>query len=108
MKSLIQTVAVAVALVVPAVCFAQSAPQSASPSADVGDYVQVVQVEEIDYAPAVNQNQPAAATAPDHTNAAQPSDADGYGGVANGTSKSGAAAYNPANDVGMKSIYMHH
>jgi hypothetical protein len=42
MKSLIKTVAVAAALVLPAVCFAQAAPQSASQQpADQGDYAQV-------------------------------------------------------------------
>ncbi|CAB3747531.1 hypothetical protein [Paraburkholderia solisilvae] len=113
MKSLIQAVAVAAALALPVACFAQSAPQapqtasqSAQQPADSNDYVQVVEIEEITYAPAADQGQPAAA--PAQTNATQPAKADGYGGVVSGTSKSGAAAFNPANDVGMNSIYLHH
>jgi hypothetical protein len=117
MKSLIQAVAVAAALALPAVCFAQSAPQapqtasqaaaqSAQQPADPSGYVQVVEIEEITYAPAADQGQPVAA--PAQSNATQPAGADGYGGVASGTSKSGAAAFNPANDVGMSSIYLHH
>ncbi|MFC0399890.1 hypothetical protein [Paraburkholderia rhizosphaerae] len=112
MKSLIKTVAVAAALVLPAVCFAQSAPQSAvqftAQSADAGEYVQIVEIEAIGYAPAADQGQPAAATAPDHTTTAQPADQEGYGGVASGMSKSGRPAYDPANDVGMNSIFLHH
>ncbi|MFC7626956.1 hypothetical protein ACFQVB_04240 [Paraburkholderia humisilvae] len=109
MKSLIKTVAVAAALVLPAVCFAQSAQQSVPQQpADLGDHVQIVQIEEIGYAPAADQGQPAVATPSAHTNTAQPADSDGYGGVASGMSKSGAAAFNPANDVGMNSIFTHH
>jgi hypothetical protein len=107
MKSLIKVVAVAAALALPVACFAQTAPQSAQQPADNGEYVQIIQLEEIDAVPAAAQNQPAAATAPAH-DAAQPASTDSYGGVASGSSKSGAPAFNPANDIGLNSIYQHH
>jgi hypothetical protein len=117
MKSLIKTVVVAAALVLPVACFAQSAPQPAQQSADNGNgnggYEQIVQFEEIEYVPAIGQNQqaepaqPAATTAPAH-DAAQPARSDSYGGVASGSSKSGAASFNPANSIGLNSIYLHH
>ena len=111
MKSLIKVVAVAAALALPVACFAQTAPQSAQQSADTGEYVQIIQVEEIGYAPAADQSQPAAATAPAQAparDAAQAANADSYGGVASGSSKSGAPAFNPVNDIGLNSIYQHH
>jgi hypothetical protein len=111
MKSLIKVVAVAAALALPVACFAQSAPQSAQQPADTGEYVQIIQVEEIGYAPAADQNQPAAAAAPAQApshDAAQAANADGYGGVASGSSKSGAPAFSPVNDIGLNSIYQHH
>ncbi|GAB7524896.1 DUF4148 domain-containing protein [Paraburkholderia sp. 2C] len=111
MKSLIKVVAVAAALALPVACFAQTAPQSAQQPADTGEYVQIIQVEEIGYAPAADQSQPAAATAPAQapaTDASQAANADSYGGVASGSSKSGAPAFNPVNDIGLKSIYQHH
>jgi hypothetical protein len=110
MKSLIKVVAVAAALALPVACFAQTAPQAAQP-ADTGEYVQIIQVEELGYAPAADQSQPAAAGAPaqaaDH-DAAQAANADSYGGVTSGTSKAGAPAFNPTNDIGLNSIYQHH
>jgi hypothetical protein len=108
MKSLIKVVAVAAALALPVACFAQTVPQSAQQPADTGEYVQIIQVEEIGYAPAADQGQPAAAaTAPAH-GATQSADADSYGGVMSGSSKSGAPAFNPVNDIGLNSIYQHH
>jgi hypothetical protein len=114
MKSLIKVVAVAAALALPVACFARSAPQSAQQPADNGEYVQIIQLEEIGGAPAADQGQ--AATAPAqgaaqdaaHGAAQATTNADGYGGVANGSSKSGAPAFNPGNDIGLNSIYQHH
>jgi len=111
MKSLIKVVAVAAALALPVACFAQTAPQSAQQSADAGEYVQIIQIEEVGYAPAADQSQPAAATMPAQAaahDASQATNADGYGGVASGSSKSGAPAFNPVNDIGLNSIYQHH
>jgi len=99
MKSRIKVVAVAAVLALPVACFAQSAQQTAQQPADTGEYVQIIQIEEVGYAPAVDPSQPAAA---------QASNADSYGGVASGSSKSGAPAFNPVNDIGLNSIYRHH
>ncbi|HEY4351475.1 MAG TPA: hypothetical protein VGN31_09615 [Paraburkholderia sp.] len=103
MKSLIKVVAVAAALALPVACFAQAAPQSAQQPADTGEYVQIIQIEEVGYAPAADPSQPAAAH-----DAAQAANTDSYGGVASGSSKSGAPAFNPVNDIGLNSIYQHH
>lgn len=119
MKSLIKVVAVAAALALPVACFAQTAPQSAQQPADAGEYVQIIQIEEVGYAPAADQSQPAAANASAQAAAqaaaqapandsAQAASADSYGGVASGSSKSGAPAFNPVNDIGLNSIYQHH
>ncbi|QYD72699.1 hypothetical protein KZJ38_23670 [Paraburkholderia edwinii] len=115
MKSLIKVVAVAAALALPVACFAQTAPQSAQQPADAGEYVQIIQIEEVGYAPAADQSQPAAANEPAQAAAqapandsAQAASADSYGGVASGSSKSGAPAFNPVNDIGLNSIYQHH
>jgi hypothetical protein len=105
MNSLIKSVAVAAALIVPAVCFAQSAAQAAAAqNASPDDNVQVVQYEEVDFVPAVPQDQPAA---PAQTHGIRPADTSGVGGVAAAHSQSGAAAFNPDDNVGLKSIYQH-
>jgi hypothetical protein len=105
MNSLIKSVAVAAALIVPAVCFAQTAPQAAAAqnASPNDEYVQVVQYEEVDYVPAAAQSQPAA---PAQTHQMQPADTSGVGGMAGGHSQSGAP-FDPNDNVGLKSIYLH-
>jgi len=115
MKSLIKIAAVAAALALPVACFAQTAPQRAQQPAvaspDTGEYVQIIQLEEIGYVPAADQSQPAADAVPAQAaahDAAQAANADSYGGVTSGSSKSGARAFNPVDDIGLNSIYQHH
>ncbi|WP_460903945.1 hypothetical protein [Paraburkholderia jirisanensis] len=104
MNSFIKSVAVAAALVVPAVCFAQTAPQAAAAqNAAPDEYVQVVQYEEVDYVPAAAQTQPAMPAQPHQI---KPADTSGVGGVAGASSQSGAA-FNPNDNVGLNSIYQH-
>jgi len=104
MNSFIKSVAVAAALVVPAVCFAQTAPQAAAAQNAAPDEYVVVQYEEVDYVPTAAQNQPAMPAQPHQI---KPADTSGVGGVAGASSQSGAAAFNPNDNIGLNSIYQH-
>jgi hypothetical protein len=103
MKSRIQSVAVVAALALPAVCFAQSVP----PASGADENVQSVQFEEVAYVPVIEQSPQPATVQPAQADAAKQAGKDSYGGVADSTSSTGAA-FSPAYDVGMKSIYLRH
>lgn len=105
MKSLIQAVAVAVALVVPVASFAQSNVSSNGPVTRAQVRAELVQLEKAGYSPA-RGNDP---HYPDDLLAAEAKVAaqnNAVGGVADGSSASGAAvaAARPAYD-GMKPVY---
>jgi hypothetical protein len=102
MKTLIQTAAVAVFLTLPVASFAQSN----APVTLVEVQAQLEQLERAGYNPAADKaHYPANLQAPQARIDAE--NAGAYGGVANGTSQSGAALH-PQYDVGLKSIYVGH
>ncbi|ALP66400.1 MULTISPECIES: DUF4148 domain-containing protein [Paraburkholderia] len=102
MKTLIQTAAVAVLLALPIASFAQTT----APVSRAEVEAQLAQLESAGYNPSGDK-----AHYPANLEAAQArldaQHGDGYGGVADGTSQSGAA-FHPQYDVGMKSIYVGH
>lgn len=102
MKTLIRTAAVATLLALPIACFAQTtAPVT---RADVE--AQLTQLEQAGYKPMSDRTQ-----YPANIEAAQARldarQAGAYGGVADGSSQSGAA-FSPQYNVGLKSIYVGH
>ncbi|MBB3258339.1 hypothetical protein F4827_003207 [Paraburkholderia bannensis] len=105
MKSLIQTVAVAVALIVPVASFAQSNVSSNGPVTRAQVRAELVQLEKAGYSPArgSDPHYPDDLLAAEAKVAAQNK---AVGGVADGSSASGAAAAaaRPAYD-GMKPVY---
>jgi hypothetical protein len=94
MKSLIQAVAVAAALVVPAVSFAQSN----GPLTRAQVRAELVQIEQAGYNPGRGQDPyyPADIQAAEAKVAAQNGEASGYGGVAGGSSNAGRPAVSKA------------
>lgn len=102
MKSLIQAVALAAVLAVPAVSFAQSD----APVTRAQVRAELVQLEKAGYNPgnADNSTYPADIQAAESRVAAQNGAASGYGGVTGGASASGAVV-RPASNDNMKSIY---
>jgi Domain of unknown function (DUF4148) len=107
MKSLIQAIAVAAVLTVPAVSFAQSN----GPVTRAEVRAQLVQLEKAGYNPAVSDNTtyPADIQKAEARVAAENGAATSYGGVAEGSSaSSGRAAVTSANNGNAKSIYFGH
>jgi Domain of unknown function (DUF4148) len=107
MKSFIQALAIAAVLAVPAVSFAQSN----APVTRAEVRAQLIQLEKAGYNPsdADNANYPADIQKAEARVASENGAANGYGGVANGSSASGAgAAVLPANTGNTKSIYFGH
>jgi len=106
MKSLIQAVVVAAVLAVPAVSFAQSNQQ---PLTRAEVKAQLVQIEKAGYNPATSNDYdyPANIQAAEARVATQNSATSSYGGVANGSSDSGAAVQSSSGD-NVRSIYMGH
>ncbi|CAN7145181.1 DUF4148 domain-containing protein [Caballeronia sp. LjRoot31] len=106
MKSLIQAVVVAAVLAVPAVSFAQSNQQ---PLTRAEVKAQLVQIEKAGYNPATSNDYdyPANIQAAEARVAAQNSGSSSYGGVANGSSDSGAAVQSSSGE-NVRSIYMGH
>jgi Domain of unknown function (DUF4148) len=103
MKSLIQAVVIAAALVAPVVSFAQSN----APVTRAQVRAELVQLEKAGYRPGDGDNStyPAQIQAAEAKVAAQNGAASSYGGVVSGSSASGAPAARPAANDGMKSIY---
>ncbi|KLU23108.1 hypothetical protein EOS_27190 [Caballeronia mineralivorans PML1(12)] len=108
MKSLIQALVVAAVLAVPAVSFAQST-QSNQPLTRAEVKAQLIQIEKAGYNPATanDYDYPANIQAAEARVAAQNGGASSYGGVANGTSDSGAAVQSAFGD-NVRSVYMGH
>jgi hypothetical protein len=106
MKSLIQAVVVAAVLAVPAVSFAQSNQQ---PLTRAEVKAQLVQIEKAGYNPATSNDYdyPANIQAAEARVAAQNSGTSSYGGVANGSSDSGAAVQSSSGE-NVRSIYTGH
>jgi hypothetical protein len=108
MKSLIQAIAVAAVLAVPAISFAQ---QSNAPVTRAEVRAQLVQLEKAGYNPADSDNAtyPADIQKAEARVAAENGAATSYGGVADGSSaSSGRAAVSPADSSNAKSIYFGH
>jgi len=104
MKSLIQTAAIAVALVFPIASFAQS-NESARPAQM---QVQLAPLEQTGYNTTVDQAGERAEIQIAGTSPHQPGDASaGYGGVVDSASQSSAGIHS-LYDVGLKSIYIKH
>jgi hypothetical protein len=106
MKSLIQTVAIAiaVALAFPIASFAQSN----EPATRAQVQVQLAPLEQAGYDTAGDHPHDAAGIQVTETSVDQHGDiSGGYGGVDDGASQSGAGIHSP-NDVGLKSIYIKH
>ncbi|SIT50534.1 conserved exported hypothetical protein [Paraburkholderia piptadeniae] len=102
MKSLIQTATVAVVLALPVASFAQTN----APVTRADARAELVQLERAGYNSASDHvHYPANLQAAQAC--IQPQDASEYGGVAEGTSQSGAFDH-PRYDVGLKSIYVGH
>jgi hypothetical protein len=102
MKTLIKTVAVAALFALPIASFAQTT----APVSRAEVEAQLTQLENAGYNPVGDK-----AHYPANLEAAQArldaQHANGYGGVADGTSQSGSS-FHPQYDVGMKSIYVGH
>ncbi len=104
MKSLIQTVAVAVSLAFPIASFAQSN----EPMTRAQVQAQLAPFEQAGYNTAGDPTHYAAGIQAADTSAGQQDDASaGYGGVADGASQSDTGIY-LLNNVGLKSIYIKH
>ena len=104
MKSLIKAVAVALVLAAPAVSFAQSN----QPLTRVEVRAQLVQLEKAGYNPATanNYDYPQNIEAAEARVAEQNGSTTAYGGVANGSSTSGARAYKTEADAtGPRSVF---
>lgn len=104
MKSLIQVVVVAAALVAPVISFAQQSDSSGLTRAQVR--AQLVQLEKAGYQPddGDNATYPAQIQAAEAKVAAQNDASTGYGGVANGSSQSGSRGVSAAD---WKAMYSH-
>jgi hypothetical protein len=102
---LIQSLIVAAVLAVPAVSFAQSN----APVTHAQVRAELVQLEKAGYSPGAGDQTtyPVQIQAAEARVAAQNSATTGYGGVADGSSVSGAA-FGPADHAGTKSIYFGH
>lgn len=102
---LIQSLIVAAVLAVPAVSFAQSN----APVTRAQVRAELVQLEKAGYRPGSGDQTtyPVQIQAAEARVAAQNSAATSYGGVADGSSASGAA-FGPVDHVGTKSIYLGH
>jgi hypothetical protein len=105
MKSLIQAVAIAAVLAVPAVSFAQSN----QPLTRAQVKAELVQIEAAGYNPATanDYDYPANIQAAEARVAAQNAGKTGYGGVSDGTSQSGLNAHTATGDS-VRSVYMGH
>ncbi|MGF6243602.1 MULTISPECIES: DUF4148 domain-containing protein [Paraburkholderia] len=102
MKSLIQAVAVAAALVVPVASFAQ---QSNAPVTRAQVRAELVQLEQAGYRPGISDPfYPANIQAAEARVSEQNSSASAYGGVANATAV-GVHATAPAASTGVKPVY---
>jgi len=104
MKSLLQSIFAGLLIAVPAVSFAQSV----GPDSQNAGYVEIIQVDEVAYAPdadmtAHGTNSQAANSGTDTRDRA----AGGYGGTVSGHS-AGGASFLPAFNSGLQSIYLRH
>ena len=107
MKSLIQAVAVAAALVMPVASFAQSNAQSNAPLTRAQVRAELVQLENAGYRPGDGDqtDYPIALQAAEAKVAAMNGQAGGYGGLAGGTSDAGRP---PMSKASWKAMFGHH
>lgn len=105
MKILLQSALVGLLVAMPAVSFAQSSGQE---DTQTDTYVQIIEVDQVFYAPDTtatpDASAPHAAEQCTHTHGCA---AAAYGGLASTTSASGAS-FMPAFDIGLQSIYLRH
>jgi len=107
MKSLTHTAVIAVALAALAAPVASFA-QSSAPVTRAEVRSQLEQLQAAGYRPEMDKTQyPANLQAAQLRVDRETNAASGYGGVANGTSQSGAG-FQPSSDVGLNSIYLRH